>query len=30
MAKAIVSDELREVIEPLLPEEPPKPKEAAP
>ena len=30
MAKELVTDELREVIEPLLPEEPPKPKGGRP
>ena len=30
MAKLLVSDELREVIEPLLTEEPPKPKGGRP
>jgi len=29
MAKELVSDELWKIIEPLLPEEPPKPKKAA-
>jgi len=30
MAKILVADELREIVQPLLPEEPPKPKGADP